>query len=193
MLWALHCSSCDQYLPCELAKHCQLCPEESELGTLLEMVVYKSLTDVVGWPSAWSPAPEPSFVGVTLADPWGLAFTSYSWCEAMICEYRSKCWACQEETDLSIPLSCKLILRLLSFSLYLLKLLALSVSRRKYFIRKISVLDAMWHPLVSNKAQHKLKTEQIPPGNKEMEAVGYFFSFCRVCVLFQCLDCYWFL
>jgi len=131
--------------------------------------------------------------GVTLADPWGLAFTSYSWCEAMICEYRSKCWACQEEIDLSIPLSCKLILRLLSFSLYLLKLLALSVSRRKYFIRKISVLDAMWHPLVSNKAQHKLKTEQIPPGNKEMEPVGYFFSFCRVCVLFQCLDCYWFL
>lgn len=48
VLWALHCSSCDQYLPCELAKHCQLCPEESELGTLLEMVGYKSLTDVVG-------------------------------------------------------------------------------------------------------------------------------------------------
>lgn len=62
-----------------------------------------------------------------------------------------------------------------SLSLLFFKQLALSVSRRKYFIRKISVLDALWHPLVSNKAHHKLKMEQIPPGNKEMEPVGYFF------------------
>lgn len=92
----------------------------------------------------------------------------------MICEYESKYWVCREELDLSIPLSHKLILRLLSFSPFF-KQLALSVSRRKYFMRKISVLDALWHPLVSNKAHHKLKMEQIPPGNKEMEPVGYFF------------------
>lgn len=127
---------------------------------------------------------------VMLVDPWDWFFTSYSWCEAMRCEYESKYWLRWEKLDLSILISCKLILRLPFFSFFFFfKLLALSVSWRKYFIRKISVLDALWHPLTSNKAYNKLKMERTPPGSKEMEPVGYFFNCFGVCMLFQCLDC----
>lgn len=165
--------------------------------TLLEKVIYKSATDAVGQPNClgsqtWTPTPQPSFMAGDACWSMRLVFHflflmrgNEMWIWKQIPAMLRRTWpfySYQLQVDFEIAL-------FLSF----LKILALSVSRRKYFIRKISGLDALWHPPTSNKAHHKLKMERTPPqGTKKWNQWEFFFNFFRVCMLFQCLDCYQF-
>lgn len=170
------------------------CLQVWKLATLLEKVIYKSVTDTVGQPNrpgsqTWNPIPEPSFMAGDAC-----------WSMRLVFHFLCLMWGNEMWIWKQIPAMLRRTWPFYSYFeialfLPLFILAAFSVSRRKYFIRKISVLDAFWHPPASNKTHHKLKMERTSPGNKEMEPVGIFFFFTsfKVCMLFQCQACHRFL